>query len=704
MKKMKRVNNLLLLAVPFILGFIIYSLSLTPLIKYPQRQVTDYKFREFPVNPIPDEDIMLVVIDDSSLQFFQDNGVSFPWPRIFYGEIVTFLKSVGAKAVFFDVIFNEQDLNRDEIDGRVSDEEFASALSQIEKVYLASQMLDDGRFSFVSPSEGKPVFSGELPYLRSYQGLISPIPVLANVSQTGFVNIFPDSDGVIRAAKLVAQVDGKILPAMVLKLFADINQIDEFNLSKNKLNFNNHIIPVSSSGDYQISWYKNNDFQYVPIKAVIQSASAHKYGYDQTLVDSIFKDKIIFIGATASGLKDIRAVPIDQNIPGVEIWATVLSNFLQNDFQKQLPKIWQFLFIVILSYILVGLSKLSKQLYSYLGAVLVLVFVSIIDFLVWKYYRLELNLIAMLTSAITTFIIMQIIQYVAEVRHRQKLKKTFGRYLNDNLVEYLARDDSELVMGGRESQVSVLFSDIYDFTTISEKMQPQEIVATLNEYFDDLTKFVLQHDGLLDKYTGDGIMAVFGSPLPDLQHARKACQVLVDHKRFVENLKTKDELNLAEQIHLNTRLAVNSGLAVTGNIGSTKRMDFTAIGDTVNLAARLEAVNKLYGTNYLISEATYQEVKEYFEVRKLDIVMVKGRETGTTIYELLGEKGCEVNENIVQYEKAWELYATRKWVDAREILRKQKQDPPSEKLVVRIEKLIKEEPVEWDCVLKLYAK
>jgi len=436
----------------------------------------------------------------------------------------------------------------------------------------------------------------------------------------------------------------------------------------------------------------------------MQSASAHEFGNQQTLENDFFRDKIIFIGATASGLKDIRSVPIDENIPGVEIWATLYSNLTQKHFQRQISPLWNFFFILVASFLIFLFSQLRRKYLSYLAISLFLISIIAVDLLVWIFLRHQIDVISLLSSAIISFIIIQIIQYTAEIRHKNRLKKTFGRYLNPNLVEYLASNDSELKMGGRESEVSVLFSDIYDFTTISEKMQPSQIVATLNEYFDDLTRIILQNDALLDKYTGDGIMAVFGSPLPDAQHAMKACQALIEYKAFCTKLRKKSTLTFSEKIHLNTRLAINSGDAITGNIGSSNRMDFTAIGDTVNLAARLEAVNKLYGTNFLISEATYKLVQEYFEVRFLDMVMVKGRAGATIIYELLGEKGCNISEAMQYYQQAWQLYADKDWQAARNILINFTEDPPSQKLLERIDSLLLENPTNWSPIRKLYAK
>ncbi|MFO7896443.1 MAG: adenylate/guanylate cyclase domain-containing protein [Candidatus Cloacimonadales bacterium] len=688
--------------IPFLLASILFAVSFTPLIQNPLRQLADFKFRQFPLNPPPDDDIMLLVIDDSSLKFFQDNGVSYPWPRLFYGKVVEFLQQAGARAIFFDLIFNERDLNREEIDATTSDASFAAALSQMDNVYLASQLIDDRRFQQEISTSLQ--LEGQLAHLSNYPGLITPIEPFQAVSKTGFINIFPDSDGVIRSAKLLARSDQQVIPSLILQMYADLQQKYNLQLEKSALKFSDLSIPTDRKGNYQISWYQKGDFEYIPFKAVMQSASAGEFGNPQTLANEIFEDKVIFIGATASGLKDIRAVPIDENIPGVEIWASLYSNLAQQHFQKTIAPYWNFILLLFTTLLIFLLSHLRKKYLSYLAISLFLVLLVIADLLSWIFGRLQIDIISLLASAIISFIIIQIIQYTAEVKHKNKLKKTFGRYLNPNLVEYLAANDSELKMGGRESQVSVLFSDIYDFTTISETMQPSEIVATLNEYFDDLTRMILQNDGLLDKYTGDGIMAVFGSPLPDAEHARKACKALMEHKAFCANLQKKSQLSFSEKIHLNTRLAINSGVAITGNIGSSKRMDFTAIGDTVNLAARLEAVNKLYGTNYLISEATYKLVQEFFEVRFLDMVMVKGRSGATIIYELLGCKGCAIDEVIDYYEQAWQLYADRKWQEARNILINFTTDPPSKKLLERIDSLLLENPTNWSPIRKLYAK
>ena len=699
-----KIRNYLIIIVPILLAIILYGLSFTPFVQNSLNQISDFKFRKIPLNNAPNKDIILIAIDDSSLRYFQENGISYPWPRVFYAKMLDFLEDAGAKAVFFDMFFNEQDLSRDEIDSAESDGAFAQSIQKMESIYLASQMNDDKRFNSFNFENCTIDVLGSTEKISSYQGMITPIPSLLSVAKSGYVNIFPDNDGVIREVKLLAKIGDKIIPSLILKMYADIVKADKIAVFNNYLEIDSQRIPVDSEMNFTVSWYKDDDFSYIPIKALIQSASAKEYGFEQTLESDIFRDKIILIGATASGLMDNRSVPINENLPGIEIWASAIGNLLNNDFMGRISSLWNLIFLFFISMIIILLSFFPKKIYSYISIIVFFALLVIIDLFCWKFFHVQIDIISFFASVILTYTIVQAAQYIGEIKYRKRLKKTFGRYLNDNLVDYISKNDSELQMGGKESEISVLYSDIYDFTTLSEKMQPTEIVTMLNEYFNDLTSFVLGNDGLLDKYTGDGIMAVFGSPLPDKMHAKKACVAMMEYKKFCNGFRDKIDRTFTEQIHLNTRLAINSGIAVTGNIGSTKRMDFTAIGDTVNLAARLEGVNKLYGTNYLISEDTYKFVKDDFSVRKLDCVMVKGRKTATTIYELLGYSDFSKSQEILDYEEALKLYEKKEWVRAIGVLQKNLSDNPSQRLHARITKLIKDNPKDWNFVLKLYEK
>jgi adenylate cyclase len=286
-----------------------------------------------------------------------------------------------------------------------------------------------------------------------------------------------------------------------------------------------------------------------------------------------------------------------------------------------------------------------------------------------------------------------------------------ARYLHPDLVQQIALDPEQVKMGGQEVEATVMFSDIYDFTTISESFTPHELVAHLNSYFSDISGFILDHGGMLDKYTGDGIMAIFGAPLPRDNHALLACRAALAHKDFTLKLESGNHLSVADQFHSRTRLGIHSGKIVAGNIGSSRRMDYTAIGDTVNLSARLEGVNKIYKTKIIISDATFRLIKDEFICRELDFLTVKGKKTPTRIYELITYREQGDNDRyqwIEKYHEALDIYRQGNWENAGKLFealaKERNNDPPSLVMAERCTYLIENPPTHWNGILKLEVK
>jgi adenylate cyclase len=286
-----------------------------------------------------------------------------------------------------------------------------------------------------------------------------------------------------------------------------------------------------------------------------------------------------------------------------------------------------------------------------------------------------------------------------------------SRYLHPDLVHQISQSPERVALGGQEVEATVLFSDIYDFTTTSENLAPQELVTHLNAYFSDLTRFILDHAGMLDKYTGDGIMAVFGAPLSRPDHARMACRAALAHRQFSQNMKKQDGAPHVIPFHVGTRIGIHSGKIVAGNIGSQRRMDYTAIGDTVNLAARLESVNKIYRTNIIISEATFRQVGNEFVCRELDFLRVKGKTIPTRIYELLAYRtpGNAVSYPWVDsYQEALKLYRQGQWEKAYTQFKRFSSgnivDPAALVMMERSQYLMKNPPKNWDGIMTLKDK
>jgi len=423
----------------------------------------------------------------------------------------------------------------------------------------------------------------------------------------------------------------------------------------------------------------------------------------------LFKDKYIVIGATAAGLLDLKTNPYTKILPGMEIWATALSNFIDQDFIHPVPGWINFLVTVLIIFLVFYLITHFNAKISNALLLLLLIAIFLNDFLLWKFLRAPINLTLNILGFIISYLMMITVSYLLEGKSKREIRKIFTRYLHPDVIKKLEENPDQIHLGGGEINATVLYTDIYNFTTISETKTPKELVEDLNIYFSKLTGIILDHQGLLDKYMGDGIMAIFGAPIARKNHALLACEAAFAHKQIRSELMKSKDLSASDQLHLKTRTGINSGTLVAGNIGSDKRMDYTAIGDTVNLGSRLEGVNKIYQTNIIISEKTYDDIKDVFLCRELDYLRVKGKTEPTRIYELIDKlENTEKPDWIGLYEEALNLYREGNWDKASEKFNILASDPLNDTaakvMLDRCKYLIKNPPDNWDGILTLEVK
>jgi adenylate cyclase len=297
--------------------------------------------------------------------------------------------------------------------------------------------------------------------------------------------------------------------------------------------------------------------------------------------------------------------------------------------------------------------------------------------------------------------------YLLEARERRWLRQAFGRYLSPSVVQVIVSHPERLQLGGEEVEGTVLFSDLAGFTSISENMAPADLIRLLNEYFSPMTEIILAQQGTLDKFIGDAIMAFWGAPVPLEDHAVKACQAALAMQRAMESWESRWQGQ--ELPKLRIRIGLHSGSLVAGNVGSRERFNYTVLGDTVNLASRLEGVNKAYGTEILLSEEVHRRVVGRFLARKLDLVRVKGRVEPVTIYELLAEAAADEPEWVRIFALGRKAYGERDWDRAEtqflEVLRLKPEDPPAHVFLSRVRAYrIQPPPPQWDEVFALEGK
>jgi adenylate cyclase len=381
-----------------------------------------------------------------------------------------------------------------------------------------------------------------------------------------------------------------------------------------------------------------------------------------------FRDKIVLVGATAVGLYDMRNTPFAAVYPGLEVHATVIDNILEKAFihKPKWTRIFDALAIVLFALIM---GILIPRLSAIKGVVLMSgLFVLYIFVTQWLFTHalLWVNMVYPLLGLVLLYTSLTIYRYLTEERERKKIRGAFSHYVSSSVVNEVLKNPDKLKLGGDMKELTVLFSDIRGFTTISEGLSPEEVHRLINEYLTAMTNIVFKNVGTLDKYMGDAVMAIYGAPVDQPDHAQKACDTALE---MMQELKVLNAKWVQEgKPLLDIRIGINTGMMMVGNMGSEQRFEYTVLGDAVNLGSRLEGANKSYLTHILISEFTYDKVKDEFLCMEIDRVRVKGKTRPVKIYQLLGRKDASASqvETIRYFHQGLQFYREQKWDRAME--------------------------------------
>ncbi len=690
------------LLVAVLLTSVSYWVYRTPMYQVLERKVEDIHFKMN--DAIPDSSIILIAIDDNSLDFTRQSHLPWPWPRDIWQPVLELFEDAGARNIMFDLQFTDPDFDRAETYADETDGIFADAIRAKGDVILGVQLVPE---ETTIPGDVTRFCQDPTDVVAEYRyrGMLDPIPVLREAAfRLGVINVEPDEDGIIRRIPLYYQVNDVVLPQLALAPVCDADGD----------------VHAERNGKYRLFWYGSGGVdgafgkQYISMCHVLAIARRHMIhagrevdSETQALMNRL-RGKYIIIGTTAGGLFDLKPTPTDRIFPGMEIWATALSNYLQKDFVYVLP-VWLHLLLLVAIAFGVYFSFASLEQRVVMPLVISIVAIVLFSVASWRLWNLFLPVVSILNTFLISYIIIATMHYLLEGKAKRQIRTVFGRYLSEEVVKELMRDPEKVEMGGEEIEATVFFSDIANFTTISEDCAPKQLVSLLNEYFDHFIEILMKQKCMLDKYTGDGLMALFGVPLYRKDHAIAACKVALEHKRFSKKLVEDIGIDATRDLHLNTRIGINSGRIIAGNIGSVKRMDYTAIGDDVNLAARLEGVNKLYHTSIMISGSTYELVKDHIRCRELDTIRVKGKDKPTKIYEVLSMIDEDYDDRLLdRYAEALKLYRDKAWREAGEIFRELSEAPfedgASMEMLKRCENLIERPPAEWDEVHTLEVK
>jgi len=645
-----------------------------------EKKIYDQKVRIFSracVAPV-----VLIEIDQESIDFYNLNfQTPWPWPRSFYARAIDYLGAAGAKAVAIDMIFSEPSLYGGE------DEWLAAAMKRSGRVFMPLFFLgqegpaaDIERFALPA--------APELSRLPVRQGkVLRPLPEFAAVLRgAGNAQAAPDSDRIYRRLQHFVSRGGRVYPSfsLALALFAD----PRLALAE---------IPFGADGGLSLKFYRPGSFRRHSISEVIQSQLRLEAGETAVLRPADFKDKIVVIGATAQALLDNRSTPVNAIGSGFELHATALANFLERDFMRAVDPRLQWLLvlaaILLLNLFLSRIKAIQLQLLLALAAVLLALAGNLLLFNAGS----DLDFIPLFIGLVACSGYDAYNRYQRVRREKKFIQNAFKNYLSDSLLAEVMKNPGALNLGGEKKLVTVFFSDLAGFTTLSEKLPAEEVVHILNTYLERMTSVIMEGGGFVNKFEGDAIMAFWGAPLASEQQAALAMRAALRCQE--ELLALNVDFAKSGLPRLGMRIGINSGEVIVGNIGSRKRFEYTVIGDAVNLASRLEGINKQYGTEIICGALSGRMAAGEIVLRQLDRVRVKGKLVPEEIFEVVGGRGSVPDAKALQlrrFEQGLQLYFAGDFPAALEVFTILDDDLPSQVFAKRCRYLIENPPASWD--------
>ncbi len=632
-------------------------------------------------------EIVIVAIDEESLKEDQLGSLD-QWPRENYVRAIQILNENKAAAIGIDITFP----NRSKIN-EADDQIFAETVENAENLVLATHYrVKNGAKIIEWPNES-----------------------LKNANPTyGWINIRLDNDGFVRQIPVFSDSEQGEIDAFSVALSRIYlhDQPGDYEVEKGRFNYSqNQQIPVVTenagiNGDVHLMYVnyfaKPKQFTYISFSDLLAGNLVDQHGQ---LID--FRDKIVLIGPTAVDLQDQYLSPVSSGImmSGVEIHANAIQTIIENKFLED-QSAWS-LWAVLLGFIVMNLALFSFMRLRFaipLGLVELasVIFIGILGYEYGILFNVAYPLLAIALSFTGTYSL----RFILEQKKRKFIEGAFGHYVNKTVVKQIQANPDMLTLGGEKRDLTVFFSDIAGFTSISEHLKPEQLVHLLNDYLGEMTQIILESEGTLDKYEGDAIMAFWNAPLPQENHALHACLTALKNQKKLAELRAKWSDKGLPEMHV--RIGINTGEAVVGNMGSANRFDYTAMGDNVNLASRLESINKQYGTYLMISEHTYDAIKDELFCRELDKIRVKGKKEPVGIYELLSKKGEESTDmqaTVNLFSEGLELYRAQKFEEAKAKFDEITDDPPAEIFAKRCAQFLKNPPPEgWDGVWNFEVK
>jgi adenylate cyclase len=657
--------------------------------------------------------ISLILLDQKSLDWAKEvNALTWPWPREVYGAIVNYCKRNGAKAIAFDVLFTDPSTY-----GVEDDAAFAQAVSGFGHVALASVLSNkSGNNSHWPTTIPLPSFEviGLDKWQKNAAGKIrtftkSSLPVEDLAHQAAIlsnVSLHPDSDGIFRKVDLLSIFDDKVLPSLGLGAFLAANPRATLEFKPRHLKVGERNIPIDANGDAILRYRgPSGTHRTYSAAAVLQSEIQLRNGEQPNIRDpNAFKDKFVIFGFSAPGLYDLRPSPISGVYPGAEIYATLLDNFLSGDFMHQFPVSMMVTLLFMVSLICAVSVTYVKNVPGSIIAITIFIALPVLISLGAYQQGFWLPLVVQEIAIVVTIGFVLIINFATEGRQKRFIKNAFKHFLSPAVIEQLIVHPERLKLGGERRLLSIFFSDLQGFTSISENLDPETLIELLNDYLTAMTDIIHDEGGTIDKYEGDAIIAFWNAPLEISEHAVKAVRAAMRCQAKLQEMRPAFRKQIEAELHM--RIGIHTGIAVVGNLGSHNRFDYTIIGDAVNLAARLEGANKQFGTFTMISQSTCELVNKHFNTRELARLAVVGRKEPVTVYEpMMSADDDAVKDILDKFNQALGLFYKGDMVQAEKAFAEiQTRDPAALAYAQKCRTLFNTELKNWQGVWVMQTK
>jgi adenylate cyclase len=602
--------------------------------------------------------VVIVDIDERSLA--DPRLGQWPWPRTRIADIIANLTKLGAVVIAFDAIFSEPDRLNPDIAADTfrgldeatreklrslpsNDQIFADVIRRSRVVLGESGGPNVHALDTNLPVTGLATLGEEpQPFLYQFPGLLRNVEVLEQAAAgRGLFTIRPERDGIVRRVPMMMVAQGVTMPSLTFEMLRVASGSSTILIKADKagvqsVGVRGFTIPTDANGQLWVHYARRDPSIYIPAVDVL----------DNRVPQDRIAGKLVLIGTSSIGLNDIKTTPVSPAMPGVEIHAQVLESALSS------AVVWQPNYGIAIEFfgaLILGLLVIAFA--PNFGPITLVgvgtLFATVLIGTSWFFYsqhKLLIDFTYPLMSTTAIYLTLIFASFVREQSQRRQIRSAFGQYLSPALIEQLAQSPEKLVLGGEEREMTIMFSDMRGFTSISEtyKSDPQGLTALMNRFLTPLTNAILNRKGTIDKYMGDAIMAFWNAPLDDREHQLNACEAALDM------LERCDELNRVREeeakagghpyIPLNIGVGLNTGTCVVGNMGSDVRFDYSVFGDSVNLASRLEGQSKEYGFPIIVGSRTAMAVKDKFAILELDFIMVKGKKEPEVIYAIAGRE------------------------------------------------------------------